>query len=419
MRRTKAMYLKIPYILALLSILNYNLCHGLLRAKLLIPQPRKVIAMHVINTKNAELINNNPASSRDDGNRNDDLCLLIDDDDCFHDIQMDYYTSQSPDYEKRWWLSLDDEQKQGTIVVDALLILLPVVIPVFAYFSYEPMAVLFDFVIDKLADRSWVSVDGRQLQTQVITPAVNGIVVPGVSILFANMISITISALRQRQLTICTALNIEANEMRSLRSLLSAFPIDDFSTAMEAQYRCQLYLAQYTTRLIAESKPGSSIIMSQFSGSMESEMNGLQEQLNIIDSTSNKAMSSSNLLSQSYSTVTRINVNRSERLSALQSTFPPLHYAILTALGLSILLCFLMETDQEILYFLSAVELRILWTILVGTFASLAVVLYDLSDPFRGSYQIRRSTDQLYSLRASFEMLCAVNDNCRTGETTK
>ena len=36
---------------------------------------------------------------------------------------------------------------------------------------------------------------------------------------------------------------------------------------------------------------------------------------------------------------------------------------------------------------------------LIGTFAALASVSYDLSDPFRGSYQISRSVDQFYTIR--------------------
>ena len=46
---------------------------------------------------------------------------------------------------------------------------------------------------------------------------------------------------------------------------------------------------------------------------------------------------------------------------------------------------FLMETNQELLIFLSAIQLRILWSMLIGTYSALAVVNYDMRDPFRGS----------------------------------
>lgn len=45
---------------------------------------------------------------------------------------------------------------------------------------------------------------------------------------------------------------------------------------------------------------------------------------------------------------------------------------------------FLMETNQELLIFLSAIQLKILWGMLIGTFSALGVVNYDMVDPFRG-----------------------------------
>ena len=60
---------------------------------------------------------------------------------------------------------------------------------------------------------------------------------------------------------------------------------------------------------------------------------------------------------------------------------------------------FLMETNQELLIFLSAIQLRILWSMLIGTFSALAVVNYDMRDPFRGSYNVAVSVDQFYTIR--------------------
>lgn len=79
-----------------------------------------------------------------------------------------------------------------------------------------------------------------------------------------------------------------------------------------------------------------------------------------------------------YGALTRLRHERSVRLSALQSTYPPLHYAILALLGCSICGVFLMEKNQNVLIFLTAIQLRILWAMLIGTFSSLAVVNYDM-----------------------------------------
>ena len=39
---------------------------------------------------------------------------------------------------------------------------------------------------------------------------------------------------------------------------------------------------------------------------------------------------------------------RAERLSLLQTTFPPIHWAVMCLLGGSIVLCFLLETDDKV-----------------------------------------------------------------------
>jgi hypothetical protein len=96
------------------------------------------------------------------------------------------------------------------------------------------------------------------------------------------------------------------------------------------------------------------------------------------------------IFSEVYDGLTRLRRERSMRLSALQSTYPALHYVILSLLGGSICIVFLMETNQELLIFLSAIQLRILWSMLIGTYSALAVVNYDMRDPFRGSCEFWR-----------------------------
>jgi hypothetical protein len=70
----------------------------------------------------------------------------------------------------------------------------------------------------------------------------------------------------------------------------------------------------------------------------------------------------------------------------------------------------LLETDQEALVFLNAVQLKILWSMLVGAFTALAVVITDLSDPFKGSYTISSTVLQLFRIRN------ALNENEGTKE---
>ena len=105
------------------------------------------------------------------------------------------------------------------------------------------------------------------------------------------------------------------------------------------------------------------------------------------------------ILGNAFSACHRLYEERSKRITALRSLFPPLHFVIVATLAVSICIAFLLESNQDLLMFLNAIQLRILWTMLVGTFSALAIVCYDLSNPFRGSYQISKSVDQLYTIR--------------------
>ena len=93
-------------------------------------------------------------------------------------------------------------------------------------------------------------------------------------------------------------------------------------------------------------------------------------------------------------------VLRSERLALLQTTFPPIHWMSMGLLGASIVVCFLLETDEKALQFLDFLQLRILFTILIGSLSGIAAICVDLNDPFSGSFRITPSAHQLHVIRA-------------------
>lgn len=55
-------------------------------------------------------------------------------------------------------------------------------------------------------------------------------------------------------------------------------------------------------------------------------------------------------------------------------------------------------------------QIRILWTMLTGTFASIAALMIDLGEPFKGSFRIDSSTYQLVVMRT--ELTNLVNALC-------
>lgn len=220
-----------------------------------------------------------------------------------------------------------------------------------------------------------------------------------ISILFANLIGTTITTLRQRQLDIRTAINMEAGQLRILQSLLDVIPDPN------EQQLCWEYLAQYTSRLIAESQPA--IEINSLSGSLDTELNGILRSLNrlaVLTENPNlerggRPIPSRLVVDKAYQSCAKLYEERARRITSLRSTFPVLHFAIVATLAISICVAFLLESNQDLLMFLNAIQLRVLWTMLVGTFSALAIVCYDLGNPFRGSYQISISVEQLYTIR--------------------
>lgn len=105
----------------------------------------------------------------------------------------------------------------------ALLVVLPIVTPIIAFFTFESCAKAFSNFNDFLSQgNKWVAVDGGAYQARIIAPAINGLVVPAVALLFATLISTTITTLRQRQVEIRRSINMEAGELRAMECLFDA-----------------------------------------------------------------------------------------------------------------------------------------------------------------------------------------------------
>mmetsp|Transcript_14567 Transcript_14567/g.23851 ORF Transcript_14567/g.23851 Transcript_14567/m.23851 type:complete len:539 (+) Transcript_14567:77-1693(+) len=344
------------------------------------------------------------------------------------------YDDKETDPSSKPSLSLPFNTRRSPLEIDLLLRYLPIIMPILAYSTYESTARMFDRMVEFISDNNWIAVDGGQYQAEIITPAINGLVVPSLALLFATLVNNTINTLRQRQLQIRTSLNTEANDLRVLVTILDSLP----PQLCKAKNHLREYLIQYASRVIAESKPGLSIESHMYIGSMDIELNGFlrtwnaismgcygtmyvdtmlpasnytvdqkefdpyQQQLSISPKERQTVAPflSPYIFSETYDTLTRLRKERSMRVSALQSTYPMLHYVILALLASSICTVFLMETNQDLLLFLSAIQLRVLWSMLIGTFSALGVVNYDMIDPFRGSYNVAVSVDQFYTIRA-------------------
>jgi len=266
-------------------------------------------------------------------------------------------------------------------------------------------------------------VDGQAYQIAILTPTIIGIIVPTVSVLFGTLVSTSVSTLRSRQMEIRSKLNEESCDIRILESAITSMRTDVVEddvaedqaesepvSAMRQQ-RLLGYLEDYVTRIISESRPGVDAERLEYVGAADSEMSGVVIELH--DAVRHPLASAqpglSQLIGEALGIVGRLNGNRSARISALQSSYPPIHFGILMLLGGSIVMVFLIESDQEVLAFLTAIQLKLLFSVIVGVMASTAFLLGDLSDPFRGSYCITPATSQLFTIRDAMavDRMCA------------
>lgn len=160
-------------------------------------------------------------------------------------------------------------------------------------------------------------------------------------------------------------------------------------------------LIQYTGRVLSECSPqigaGHDVINAR--RSFDSELNGFLRCLHDGHGTSIPA----HVADECYQAAARLREQRVNRITALQSVYPGLHYAILVALALAECVAFIMETDQSVLVFLNSFQLKILWSMLVGTFVACFAVFRDLRSPFSGSYQISASVDQLHTIKMTLQ----------------
>lgn len=275
-------------------------------------------------------------------------------------------------------------QQPGQDVEYLFEIGVPLITPIVAFYTYEPVAHVFSALLDILSSRDWIAVDGGALQARVIAPAINGLVVPATSLLYATLTSTTITTLRQRQVDIRSAINQEAGELRNLCQLVKCFPKGI------SRNRCRGYLIKYTRRIVSECQPNVEPLKD-----LDTELNDLLVQVNL----SYNDPIPAHLADQSLAAVSKLQQERLARITALQSMYPILHYAALVLLALADCLSFLIETNQDLLFFLNNFELKVLWSILLATFVACFTLFYDLSSPFAGSYQIRATVAQLYAIR--------------------
>eukprot|EP00617_Octactis_speculum_P007415 CAMPEP_0185781338 /NCGR_PEP_ID=MMETSP1174-20130828/102011_1 /TAXON_ID=35687 /ORGANISM="Dictyocha speculum, Strain CCMP1381" /LENGTH=312 /DNA_ID=CAMNT_0028471269 /DNA_START=212 /DNA_END=1150 /DNA_ORIENTATION=+ len=288
-----------------------------------------------------------------------------------------------------------DQIFMETRIEDRLIAFIPIIAPLLGFLFYPEIASGFRYIIDDLlSDRSWIPVDGQVYQISILTPTIIGIVVPPLAITYGTLTSLTASTLRERQLQIREMLNQETSELRALVPFCEAL----FSGSAPERQRIRNNIKCYANRLISESKDGIDLKFLEYIGAGDTELAAVTQALTMLPEPN------SVLIGEALQSTRQLRGFRSTRLALLQGTFPPLYWVIFGLLGTSILTCFLIETDQDTLAFLDAIQLKILFTMLVGVFTSTGTLLYDLNNPFTGAFRITPAVSQLFSFACSIEI---------------
>ena len=285
--------------------------------------------------------------------------------------------------------------------LDIFLVIAPVILPLLAGLLFdEEVGALHNF-LTFLAQSNWVDADGGLSRTAALLPLMTGIVLPCVSFALGTLTATTISTLRARQIQLRTELNSEACLVRSILSATeSLFPRKHCASE---RAKAGLLIRQYCTRLLVESRSGINLQQLARDGAANSELDGLTRLLHhapaLPAEVDGVAVSkprfehTTEFLAQMY--LEKLQLVRSERLAVLQTTFPAVHWLALTLLGVSIVFSFLLAADQQTLLFLAPLQLRLLFSVLVGALTSTACICVDLNEPFGGSFQITPSSEQV------------------------
>lgn len=244
------------------------------------------------------------------------------------------------------------------------------------------------------SQRTWLPTTEEQmnLQTNVVTQVVNGPVITSISVLFASLVSTTIANLHSRQVAIQRSLIWEIHHLRELQLLIES-PLAKSCLSQAQHEEAKTLIQGYHERLLSQSTNFSDPHL-YIESNLRSVSYWCDSVLGHYHQTSMRrpsAVSPEVLVDQIRRISTGLLEGRVNQWTSLLSlNFPFVHYLTLSVLATSILVSFIVATAQgEVLFRNDGLQsVRILWSLLIMTFAALGVLCYDLSRPFGGSCKV-------------------------------
>lgn len=293
-----------------------------------------------------------------------------------------------------------EQEEDARDTQDQLFLALALIPPLVAFDIWDEISQHLAIFLDKYGAVGR-AVDGGNFAVTLLRPTITGVVVPVISIALATLVSTTVNVLRARQVELRALINKEACELRLLRRAIRGM----FGTRQHANRRARALalLAAYVKQLQLESSAGAVNALEELQLSGGIAVNELEQLSEMLHGVDGAAASRQGSVGVADGLIHSLNGHRSDRVALILSVFPVVHWGVLIALSLSVCATFLMNSNQQVLQYLSSVQLRALFAILVGVFSGTATLCFDLSDPFTGTFSITEASTQLEDLRLRLE----------------
>lgn len=290
---------------------------------------------------------------------------------------------------------LDSWDPAQTLAISAFLAM-----PLIGFVEYPVVANFLRGTFEAFV--SFQSVDGNAFAADLLRPTVNGVIVPACAITFGTLLATTVNVLRNRQVEMRACISKEACQLRLLRRAIFGM----FGTAQHARRRQVAlgHLLGYTEVCVKETTAGAfDELDSQKEAGGSLSINELEEIAAMLHGVDGAAASRDFSVSSAQTALVNLNTLRSDRLASLLSGFPVVHWMILALLSSSIVLLFLIDSNQDVLQYLNSLQLRLLFAILLATFAATGLLCLDLADPFRGVTTINSEGEQFRQFHRTIE----------------
>ena len=218
--------------------------------------------------------------------------------------------------------------------------------------------------------------EGNLFADNLLRPTIIGVVVPVISIALATLVSTTVNTLRQRQVDLRAFINQEAGEIRFLRRAVFGM----YGTRQHAGRRSRALslLCGYVKQLMKESEDGAVDTLEEIQLSGGIAANELDRFSAMLHGVDGAAACRQGSVDNADDLIMSLNALRSKRVALLLTDFPAIHWDIVAGLNASIIIAFLLTSNQPVMQYLDSFQLRCLFAIIVGVSSGTAVLCWDL-----------------------------------------